>query len=148
MILEEGIYNILKGNTGVTTLVAGRIFAGIVPQTVTTYPAMCYFSDGIKQFVETLEGGVSLVRQRIVIQTGGRTYGEAARTDEAVIAALHEFSGTVNTSVASPTESISIQRIALDVPAHSYEHDDDLQIHHFLSAFWCHFLEPRLVTIP
>lgn len=147
MILEEGIYNILKANTALTALVAGRIFAGWVPQTVTTYPALRYFSDGQKQFVDTLAGGVSLVGQRIVIQTAGRSYGDAAKADEAVIAALHEFSGTVSQSVASPAESIQIQRIFLDVPAHSHDYTDDLQLHEFVSAFWCHFLEPRLVTV-
>lgn len=147
MLIEQAIYKILKADTGVTDQVVGRIFSGVAPQALTTYPVVVYRPNGNRRIVALLDGGCTLVQQRIEILSGGRTFAEAALTDAAVGDALHEFHDTVVNLDASPQESIDVQGIFMDLPAHEYVFDDKTQLHQFVTDFMCHFIDPRRITV-
>lgn len=148
MLIEQAIYKILKTTAGVTNLVVGRIFAGVMPQQNTTYPAIVYRTppDGGRLMTEVLEGGCSLVRQRIHVFSAGRTYGQAALVDAAVGDALQEYHGTVYNTDASPQESIDIQSIFMTLMSHAHQYVDKTELHEFVTEFECYFIDPRRLT--
>lgn len=152
MLIEEAIYKILKTATPVTDLVVGRIFAGKIPQQNHTWPALCYGppSDGRREPVRTLQGGVTLVKQRIQVFSAAQTMGRASELDIAICTTLDEFSGTVVDELTSPEESIDIQAIYLVPPgegiAHGHQWVDKTQLHEFLSEYDCHFIDPTRIT--
>jgi hypothetical protein len=148
VLIEQVIYKLLKTNMDVTDLVAGRIFAGIVPQTIATFPLVMYKTpeDGGREVVRTIQGGCSLVRQRMRLFSAARTYGEAALLDAAVYGCLDEFFGTVINEQVSPPESIDIQGIFLAQPAHAHQFVDKTQLHEFISEFDCHFIDPSRLS--
>lgn len=144
MLIEQAIYKLLKDNSGVTALVAGRIFAGIWKQEVSNYPGVLYRApaDGRREIVRVLEGGCSLVMQPIHVFSAAKTYGQAATLDSLVCTALDEFRGTVTDTSVSPPGSIEIQRIFLTRLAHAHQFTDRTQLHEFTSEFNCHFIDP------
>lgn len=147
MLIEQAVYKILKTDPGVTALVVGRIFAGVMPQQNQTFPAIVYRApaDSGRMNVYTLEGGIALVRQRIQVFSAGRTYGQAALVDAAVGDALDEYRGTVVNLEASPSESIDIQGIFTTLVSHAHQYVDTTQLHEFITEFECHFIDPRRV---
>jgi hypothetical protein len=144
VLIEEAIYRILKGDSAVTAVVAGKVFSGVAKQTATA-PFVVYRAapEGSRRIVEVLDGGCTLVQEDIDVFSVGRNYGEAAELDDSVEAALHEFTGTVVNDEASPSQSIGIQMILMGLPAHAHQYVDDTKVHEFISRFRCHFLDPR-----
>lgn len=149
MQIEEAIYKLLKTSGTVTDLVVGRIFAGVIPQENHTWPALCYRAPADtgrgREVIRVLEGGCTLVRQRIQIFSAGRTYGAASTLDQAVSSVLDEFRGTVVKDATSPEESIDIQGIFLaprgNGLAHAYQYVDKTKLHEFISEFDCNFTD-------
>lgn len=143
MLIEEAIYRILKADSQVTGVVASKIFSGVAKQSVTA-PYLVYRApaEGGRRITEVLEGGCALVQQDIDVFSVGTNYGAAATLDSHVENALHEYSGTVVNTDLSPSESIDIQRIFLNLPAHGHQYVDDTKLHEFVSRFRCYFLDP------
>lgn len=151
MLIDQVIYKLLKADSGITALVAGRIFAGIWKQEVTTYPGIVYHApaDGRREVVRVLQSGCSLVKQPIHVFSAARSYGQAATLDARVNVVLDEFRGTVTDVTVSPPESIVVQGIFLTRLAHAHQYDDKTQLHEFISEFDCHFIDPlRPTEIP
>lgn len=148
MLIEQAIYKLLKDDSGVTALVAGRIFAGIWKQEVSTYPGIVYRApgDGRREIVRVLESGCSLVKQPIHVFSAAKSYGQAAILDSLICTALDEFRGNVADTSVSPPESIEIQGIFLTRMAHAHQYQDRTQLHEFISEFDCHFIDPLRPT--
>lgn len=145
MTIEDAIYHILRNNSGVTALVSGRIFGGILGESIRTYPAICYRPNPPRTVVRTLDGGCTLVLQHISVFSASRTFDAASDTDDAVRAALDEFRGTVSNG-ESPEETISIQNILMTPVSHEHQYVDKTQLHEFETEFECHFLDPQRLT--
>jgi hypothetical protein len=150
--IEQALYKLLKTDAAVSGFVAGRIFAGVMPQQVETYPAIAYRAPaaggrgaGSRETFHTLPSGCTLVRQRLQVFSAAKTYGEAALLDEAVYTLLDEFRGTVIRDGSSPEESIDIQGVFLGDPAHAYVFEDKTQLHQFVSEFAFNFIDPSRI---
>lgn len=141
MTIEDAIYQLLKNDAGVTAFVSGKIFCNHIDQGV-SYPAIMYKPDGAMQYVDTLEGGVTLARQRILVFSGAYKAATAIAIDNAVIKKLFEFSGNVLMPGTSPEESIDIQGIFLGPMAHDLEYDDLAKVHEALTVFIVDYLDP------
>lgn len=144
VLIEQAIYALLKASSGVTDIVAGKIFSGVAKQTAVA-PYVVYRTppEGARRITRTIDGDCTLVRDGVLIFSVGRTYGEAAELDAAIEDALDEYAGTVTNTDASPEESIDIQQIRLDSPAHGHQYVDDTKLHEFLSKYECDFTDPR-----
>ena len=137
---------LLKLEPTVTALVAGRIFSGVLPQTV-TFPAIAYRPFGGRKVVRTLSGGIALVEEAYHVFSADKGlghFGVATELDRAVNVALDEFSGTIvdTSSLLSPPDSMDVQIIYSGDICHEYEYDDKLQLHQFVSEFRVHYLDP------
>jgi hypothetical protein len=132
----------LKNDGGVSALVGGRIFSGIIPQDTRIYPAIAYRPRGTRDVVRVLGGGCALVSQQFDVFVASKAnLGEASRVDNAVTQALDEYRGTVGNG-ESPEETITIQQVFSALPAHSYAYDDKTETHQFITSFEFHYLDP------
>lgn len=147
MDIEDAIYEILKADAGVIAVVSGRIFGGVIRETLKTFPVVMYKSDGGRKPIRTLQGGCSLVSQRIRVFSAAPGLSVASDVDYAVHAALDEFRGTVGNG-ASPEETIEVQSIYSQPLSHDHEYVDKTELHQFVSDFDCHFIDPRRIPTP
>lgn len=150
MLIEEAVYKLLSTDSGVIALVGGRIFSGVLPQDLEGYPAIAYRAPatGNRRVIQVMEGGCSLVSQRIHVfsaDKGKRKYGTAAELDAAVSIALNDYSGVVSIPATSPLESIDVQAIFQTTLAHAYGFDDKTQTHNFVTEFEIHYTDPNLI---
>lgn len=152
MQIEDAVYQLLKTDAAVTAIVSGRIFQGVMPQEVHSYPGIVYRApeDGGRAIIRTLEGGCTLVSQRIKVFSAAHKANQSGPLDIAVIKCLDEFSGTVTEPDTSPEESIEIQGIYLTQPdqglAHAYQYVDKTKLHEFISEFDCYFIDPSRIS--
>ena len=151
MLVEQAIYQILKADAGVTALVSSRIVYGVLDQ-IQTYPAIAYRPPAVgnRTVLRTMEGGCSLVSQRVHVYSAAKGRGNsvaivAAELDAAVHSALDEYRGTVFDITVSPIESIEIHAIFSTNLAHRYVYDDQVQVHNFLTEFEIHYTDPMRV---
>ncbi len=149
MFIETALYMLLRNDADVVALVAGRIFAGVLPQT-SRYPAIAYRPSGIRRLIETIDisgGRIANVAESYAIFSaaeGPRNYGEASAVDRAIHLALDRFSGTVIDTSTSPATSLDIETIFASPIAHEYRYNDVLQTHEFLSEFMIHYFDPQI----
>lgn len=149
MLVEQAVYQILKTDAAIIALVGSRIFYGVLDQIV-TYPAIAYRppAAGNRTLIRTMQGGCSLVSQRVHVYSASKGRGnaiaqQAALLDAAVSKALDEYSGTIEDLTVSPSESITIQAIFSTGLAHRYVYDDPQQVHNFLTEFEIHYTDPQ-----
>lgn len=145
MDIEDAIYEILKADAGVTAIVSGRIFGGVIRETLKTFPVVLYRSDGGRRPVRTLDGGCTLVEQRIHVFSAARGMADASDLDYAIHSALDEFSGTVSNG-GSPEQTIDIQGIFSGDLSHEHDYVDTTELHQFVSEFNCNFIDPRRIS--
>lgn len=142
MIIEDVFYQLLKGDATLVAFRAGRLFLGAAKPEVEP-PYQVYRASSGRQIIETLEGGVALTRQRMLVVSAAKKATDAADMDEATIHRLNEFSGVVTLPGTSPVESITVQGIFLAPLAHDGDYDDRSGLHEYASEFVCHYLDPR-----
>jgi hypothetical protein len=144
--IEQAVGLILKAASGVTTITSQRIEPGIVPEQYATDAFITFEPDGDREHVQTLGGGIALVAQPIVVHSNARTFREAALLDAEVIDALDEFRGVVTNSLVSPEETLTVQGIFIDHPAHKWQYVDKTRMHEFVTRFICKFEEYRRLS--
>jgi len=145
MQIETALYQLLKGSPTVTDLVYGRIFSGVLPKTLTLFPAIVYRPPqrGGRRVVRTINGNCALVEQPIFVFSASKlNYGEASRLDEVIFHELDEFRGEVFDPTTSPLDSIQIEVVLTTELAHSYAYIDDVQLHQFITEYLFHYIDP------
>lgn len=146
MLIESALYQILKADTTIMSIVQGRIFGGILPRQLEAFPALCYRppQKGGRKVVRTINSGCALVQQPIYIFSASKVnYGEAARLDTAIFHALDEFPRQdIVDPTTSPVESIRIETIITTELSHSYAWVDDIKIHQFITEYLFHYVDP------
>ncbi len=145
MLIEQAVYELLSNDGGIAAIASGRIFGGVLPQELKTYPAIAYRppATGNRRVIRVMEGGCSLVAQRVHVFSAARRFSEASELDAAVFMALDEFFGTVDLPASSPMESIDIQAIFATNVAHAHQYDDRLQLHNYVTEFEIHYTDPN-----
>jgi len=95
MTLEEGLYDHLTNDAGVSALVGTRIYPLVVPQDV-ALPAIAYQRiSGPRDHAH--DGPSGLGRARMQFTFVGTSYSQAKSVAEAVRASLDGFKGTMGT---------------------------------------------------
>lgn len=115
LLVEEALGYLLRGNTGLTSLVNLRMYPGILPQNV-AYPTIAYVLVGREEFSH-LSGRMSTGLARssfrfFSVAKGVTAYAYAKRVNEALRLCLQGFSGTVGDG-SSPEITLDIQGIEL-----------------------------------
>lgn len=146
MLVESALYQLLKNDMDVMAIVKGRIFSGVLPNKLDTFPALCYRPPqrGGRRVVRTINAGCALVEQPLYIFSASKTnYGEAARLDDAIFHVLDELPRTdVQDPTTSPPDSIRIETIITTELAHSYAYVDDMRLHQFITEYLFHYIDP------
>ena len=146
MNVETAVYRLLIQDSGVSGVVSGRIFGGVLAQDV-VYPAIAYRPDGARVKIRTMEGGCALWSQRMaVFSVTDQAHGgfrTAIQLDDAVDLALDEYFGTV-TNGGSPEDTLEIQAIFSDRPSHAYQMRDlgGARLHECLTVFVVNYVGP------
>lgn len=148
MDIETAIYRLLKNDSGVSGVVSGRIFGGVLPQNA-ALPAIVYRPVGRLKTRRPIELGNSLVTERVQVWSAARDkrdgkspYSVASELDRLALAALDEFVGRVYDD-ASPPESIWIHGMFSSTPAHDYQHEDATGLHQFLTEYEVTYSDPQ-----
>jgi hypothetical protein len=146
MLIESALYQILKNSGTIANIVHGRIFSGVLPLKLDTFPAIVYRPSprGGRKVVRTIDGGCALVEQPLYIFSAAKTnYGEAARLDDAIFHALDEYPRSVISDLSmSPPDSIRIEAVLTTDLAHSYAYVDDTHLHQFITEYLFHYIDP------
>lgn len=146
MNVETAVYRLLTQDSGVSGIVSSRVFGGVLKQDV-VYPAIAYRPSGPRRVLRVMEGGCALFSQQMAVFSVTDDAHGAFKTsvllDEAVFAALDEFSGTVSDG-GSPEDTLEIQAIFSGHVAHEYQHRDlgGKRLHEFLTEFDVHYIDP------
>lgn len=112
--MEAGIQQRLSADSTLLTLVTGRIYPVILPNTP-TLPAITYQRiSTVRDYATT--GPVSLSRIRLQFDSWGRTYAQVKQTDLAIRASLETFSGTL-------PDGTQVSEIHVDSSQDLYEAD-------------------------
>ena len=138
MFVQEALRQILIGNSGVNALVVGRVYPGVLAQTLQDYPAVAYrlvrrTEDTVLESSPIVTGLTesSFIFYSVAKGTNGPTI--AARVDAAINACLQGFSGEVVLTGSSPVSSIHIQGVFLEGSEDHY--DDITQTHQVASVY-------------
>lgn len=146
MLIETALYQILKADATITSLVSGRIFSGVLPKELTDFPAIVYRppQKGGRKVVRTINAGCALVEQPLYVFSASKVnYGAAARLDDAIFHVLDEFPRTdVLDPTTSPPDSIRVEAIISTELSHSYAFVDDMKIHQFITEYLFHYVDP------
>ncbi len=115
MSLENGLFQKLKGNTGVANLVGGRIFGAQFPNNTAkpTLPAIVYhtfWSDTVR----TLTGPDGLRTKKIQIDCYGDKYTDALGLGDTVRSLFEGYRGTLPNGVVVQEAEVNVDE---DFPA-------------------------------
>lgn len=94
MTLEASLHSFLSGNSGVSSLVAARIYPGIIPQGG-AQPCLVYNKQG-RDRQQLFCGADKLKMTRFEIDCYATTYRQSVLLANAVTVALENFSGDMN----------------------------------------------------
>jgi len=114
--VEIALEDILTANSGVTALVAQRVYAMKMPQNP-TYPLITYFRVSGPR-VESMQGASGLASPRFQIDIWAKTYAETKAIARAVQLALEGYRATVGT--------VPVQGILFDSDRDLYESTPEL----------------------
>jgi hypothetical protein len=119
MSLETGIYQEMKSDTGVASLVGNRIFGSRFPGNTTkpTLPAIVYFtywSDTIR----ALDGPAALRFKKVQIDCYGEKYPDAVELADAVRVLFEGFKGTLTNGVVVQSAEIQSEQDFTQEPGH------------------------------
>jgi len=146
MQVESALYQLLKADATVMSIVQGRIFSGVLPNELKHFPALCYRPPqrGGRRVIRTLNTGCQLMEQPLYIFSAAKSnYGEAARLDEAIFHVLDELPRMdVSDPTTSPADSIRIETVLSTDLAHSYAYVDDMRVHQFITEYLFHYVDP------
>lgn len=114
MLVEQALKQILSDDAGVVTLVGGKVFPGILSQSV-TYPAVSYRqvhrkTEPVMDSATTTPPNSHFWFVSAAKGSGTEAYQKAKLIDEAIRLALQGYQGTV-TLATSPPVSLYIQGI-------------------------------------
>lgn len=146
MLIESALYQILKRDSVIMSIVQGRIFSGVLPNKLDSFPALCYRPPqrGGRRVVRTINSGCALIEQPLYIFSASKTnYGEAARLDDAIFHVLDEFQREDVADVSmSPPDTIRVETVITTDLSHSYAYVDDMRLHQFITEYLFHYVDP------
>lgn len=93
MNIEDGLYDYLKNNVGVSAIVASRIFPLVMAQK-TTLPAITYQTSSLKPD-RNMGGNTGRMTATIQLNAWAETYTEVKSLAEALRSALNDYSGAM-----------------------------------------------------
>lgn len=95
-MFEAGLYQLMKNDSGISTLVSGRIFGGRAPKTVTdsSYPLVVWSMVSTVDLY-SIQGASGYRTKRVQIDSYARTYIDSVKVSDAVRALLQNFRGTL-----------------------------------------------------
>lgn len=129
MELEGALRILIAADAGITALVAGRIYPGSLPQTV-TYPALSYRLDSRRRTPRLDPRGTGYILTRSVMRffctAKGDTnaYSTAKAIDRALFQLLFGYRGTVVNTAVSPQTSVYIHGI-FPLDGRDFDFDSD-----------------------
>jgi hypothetical protein len=115
-MIQEGIYATLAADSGVSAIVAARIYPLMIPQTsyteTTKFPCIVYSIDSKSRQVR-FDGTDTLVSASLSVECYATTYSQAQSLAAAVRSVLVDFSG-VMTGGGSPQSQTPVQSIFVE----------------------------------
>jgi len=129
MTIEEGLYDYLSTDVGVSALVSTRIYPGTLPQNWTN-PAISYQRISGER-VRNLTGPAGRARPRIQIDCWADSYSGAKALATAVRSAMDGYAGLMGTT--------RVSSIVLESDTDFYE--TDIQVYRVSMDFWISHLE-------
>lgn len=129
MTIEEGLYDYLSTNVGVSAIVGTRVYPGTLPQNWTK-PAISYQRVSGVRF-RNLAGPAGRATPRIQIDCWAESYSGARTLAEAVRSAMDGYAGLMGTT--------TVGSVVLESDIDFYEPDTD--IYRVSMDFWISHIE-------
>jgi hypothetical protein len=142
MTSGEALKRIIAASSAFQAIASNRIFPVVAPQI--GHAPFSFFWSGGREIVETLEGGVNMIRDRYFIRSSAKDAFTAEALDDAIFKALVEYSGTVENDDVSPAETLLIEVIEpMPRPQHeSMGFSDSAELYDIQSGFEIVYLMP------